>query len=181
MLDHAQVVVRRAAAKNEVARTRPEIRDIDGRVQLLRHIRTADPPSRTVRRRKRDCTPFASAERTHSGHARFTGKRHALCAPSGRIRKAHVIDRLGVKPASGRRKSGSVTGSKSAIWIFETVSHDIIFSSFSFPAAGSRCISPSPWTSRYRCRTPVPRTGGSEDTVRNIQRWEPEDAAYRQP
>ena len=95
MLYHAQIIMRRARAENEILRARPEIGYINECVELLRLIHAAYPPAGLLARGERDRLTLAALERADARHGRLSGDRAALRIKAGsRRRQARFIDLL---------------------------------------------------------------------------------------
>ena len=103
MLDHPQVVVRRAAAKDEVLRARPEVGNVDFRVQLLGLIQPTDPPARLLARGERQLLTLLPVEGPDARDLHLALKRLTVGRERRRPlrRKTHLVDRLNLEPVVG--------------------------------------------------------------------------------
>ena len=105
VLDHAEVVVRRARAQHEILRTRPEVRDIYRSVQLLGKIHATNPPTGLVRRREGKRLLFAALESADARDRRIAENRLSLRRERRRaiLGKTRLVYRLDVEALVGRR------------------------------------------------------------------------------
>ena len=99
VLDHAQVVVRVAAAQHDVARGGPHVADRDPRHELFIEIGAVDPPAGIGRRAEGQGALGASGKGAGAGHRPFAAKRRAARRITGVALAQHrLIHGLSVKP-----------------------------------------------------------------------------------
>ena len=105
MLDHAEVVVRRARAQHKVLRARPEVCDVHRSVQLLGEVHAANPPTGLVRRREGKRLLFAALESADARDRRVTEKRLPLHGERRRaiLGETRLVYRLDAEALVGRR------------------------------------------------------------------------------
>ena len=95
--------MRRAAAKDEVLRARPEVGNVDFRVQLLGLIQPTDPPARLLARGERQLLTLLPVEGPDARDLRLALKRLTVGRERRRPlrRQAYLVDRLNLEPVVG--------------------------------------------------------------------------------